>query len=192
MIILGIDPGQSGGLAVLPVDSFWRVTLEPTVCKFGGLTEKQIADLFWKVYADANEAGQETVGILELVHAMPAVKQWRDEKGELQTKIMQGSVGTFKFGMNYGILKGILATIGIAYELVSPQTWQKLLGCRTRGDKNISKMKAMDLFPTVAITHATADALCLAEYGRRVKAGGPLFAGTAIENGRRKDSAMPF
>ena len=177
MIILGVDPGASGAVAVLPVDSFWRVKAPASAVKFANLTERQIADLFWKIYVDSNNAGDEVVAILELVHAMPAVKQWRDKDGQLQTKIMQGSVGTFKFGQSFGFLRGCLVTIGIPFEEARPQAWQKLLGCMTRGEKNVSKRKAQQLFPQLTITHATADSLCLAEYGRRVKAGGPLFAG---------------
>lgn len=194
MIIVGIDPGQSGGLAVLPVDPNWRLKAEPFAVKFGNLTEKEIADLFWKIYADADSAGDKPFAILELVHAMPATKQYRDPKRletlslkiagrvdplviaalrnagvDLQTKVMQGSVGTFTFGQNYGFLRGCLRTVGIEFEEVRAQDWQMVLGCRTRGDKNISKAKAQQIFPTVKCTHAISDALLLAEFGRRTK-----------------------
>jgi hypothetical protein len=39
----------------------------------------------------------------------------------------------------------------------------------TKGDKNVSKRKAQELFPQLKITHATADALLLAEFGRRAQ-----------------------
>jgi hypothetical protein len=38
----------------------------------------------------------------------------------------------------------------------------------TKGDKNITKRKAQELFPEIKITHAIADSLLIAEYGRRV------------------------
>lgn len=41
------------------------------------------------------------------------------------------------------------------------------MGCLTKGDKNISKARAQQLFPTAKITHATADALLLAEWRRK-------------------------
>ena len=47
--------------------------------------------------------------------------------------------------------------------------WQKYLGCLTKGDKNVSKAKAQELFPDLKITHAIADSLLIAEYGRRVR-----------------------
>lgn len=189
-LILGVDPGMSGGLGVLPVDPSWRLKAEPTAIKFGNLTERQIADLFWKIYADAQDAGESVAAVIELVHAMPAVKQWRDKDGQLQMKIMQGSVGTFKFGQSFGFLRGCLVTIGIPFEEVSPQTWQKLLGCRTRGDKNVSKRKAQELFPNINCTHAISDALLLGEYGRRTKSGGPLFSGARVKQSQAR--SMPF
>jgi hypothetical protein len=39
----------------------------------------------------------------------------------------------------------------------------------TKGDKNVSKRRAQELFPQLKVTHATADALLIAEYGRRQK-----------------------
>jgi hypothetical protein len=38
----------------------------------------------------------------------------------------------------------------------------------TKGDKNITKRKAQELFPEIKITHAIADSLLIAEYGRRL------------------------
>jgi hypothetical protein len=43
------------------------------------------------------------------------------------------------------------------------------MGCLTGGDKNVSKNRALELFPEVdevkKITHATADALLIGKYG---------------------------
>ena len=39
--------------------------------------------------------------------------------------------------------------------------------CLTKGDKNVSKRKAQELFPGLKITHKIADALVLAKYGQR-------------------------
>lgn len=149
MIILGIDPGMSGGIASLvETDSRWNadaVAMLPT--------ERDIADYFWKLYMDGQESG--IFAFIERVHAMPK----------------QGVSSTFKFGTNYGFLRGCLVTTGIPFEEVTPQGWQKLMGCMTGGDKNVSKAKAQQLFPELRITHAIADALLIAEYGRRVRHG---------------------
>lgn len=65
---------------------------------------------------------------------------------------------------------------GLRVEYVSPQKWQRALGLLSKGrglgqgdtaKKNRNKAKAQELFPGVKVTHAIADALLLAEYGRR-------------------------
>ena len=80
-----------------------------------------------------------------------------------------GVVSSFSFGRGYGNLEMALTAAGIPFERVRPQVWQKALGCMTKGDKNVSKRKAQELFPQLKITHATADALLLAEFGRRAQ-----------------------
>lgn len=78
----------------------------------------------------------------------------------------QGVASSFKFGRSYGFLIGLLTGLRIPYEFVTPQKWQKAMGCLTHGDKNISKAAAQRRWPNEKWTHATADAGLIAEYGR--------------------------
>jgi Holliday junction resolvasome RuvABC endonuclease subunit len=78
-----------------------------------------------------------------------------------------GVVSAFTFGRSYGFLRGVLAANAIKYVEVRPQAWQKAMGCLTKGDKNVTKALAQQLYPGEKITHATADALLLATYCRR-------------------------
>jgi len=96
-------------------------------------------------------AGLADRAVLEKVNAMPK----------------QGVVSMFKFGSSYGELKMALVAAGIRFEQVSPVSWQTALKCRTKGDKNVSKSRAQELFPDMKITHAIADSLLIAEYARR-------------------------
>ena len=91
--------------------------------------------------------------VLEKVHAMPR----------------QGVVSSFKFGESFGFCQGMLVAAGVRFELHTPQKWQKHMGCMSRGDKNVTKAKAQQLFPGTKITHAIADALLLADYARRIR-----------------------
>jgi hypothetical protein len=139
---IGIDPGRSGGIAIIT---------EYTVhfCKLSE-TERDIADwLFQRTHVGVF-GGQRA--LLEKVHSMPK----------------QGVASTFTFGTNYGFLRGLLTGLKISFDDVTPQRWQKAMGCLTHGDKNLSKAKAQQLFPELKITHATADALLIAEYCRRI------------------------
>jgi Holliday junction resolvasome RuvABC endonuclease subunit len=78
-----------------------------------------------------------------------------------------GVKSAFTFGNGFGHLEMALTAAGIPFERVSPQRWQKALGCLTKGDKNVSKRRAQELFPSMKITHATADALLIAYYGTK-------------------------
>jgi crossover junction endodeoxyribonuclease RuvC len=81
----------------------------------------------------------------------------------------QGVASSFKFGYGYGFLIGVLTALKIPYEMVTPNTWQKALSCQSKGDKNVTKAKAQQLFPNHTWIHSTADSVLIAEYGRRAK-----------------------
>ena len=83
----------------------------------------------------------------------------------------QGVSSMFKFGQSYGFLRGLLIAHRIPFEEVTPQKWQSAMGCLSKGDKNVTKARAQQLFPQLKITHANADALLIAEYCRRVRTG---------------------
>jgi hypothetical protein len=78
----------------------------------------------------------------------------------------------FKFGDQFGFLKGVLQTLGIRLELVRPQVWQKAFGLGTASAcasktiwKNKLKAEAQRRFPHLEVTLKTADALLILEYG---------------------------
>lgn len=135
--ILGIDPGQSGGIAFVGYTN-----------PFAYPMPDNMADI-WDCFAGPRASLH---AYIEEVHAMPK----------------QGVSSTFKFGMGYGALLMALTAAGIPFTRVRPQVWQKEMGCMSRGDKNVTKRRAQELFPGLKVTHAIADALLIAEYGRRV------------------------
>jgi Holliday junction resolvasome RuvABC endonuclease subunit len=143
-VFIGVDPGMSGGIAVIGETGAGYVRMS----KFSDKTEADISELFNSVRADIQQSGG--FAVIERVHSMPK----------------QGVASSFKFGQSYGFLRGMLIAHGIPFEEVTPQKWQKAMGCLTKGDKNVSKARAQQLFPEIAhkITHATADALLLAFY----------------------------
>ena len=139
-MFIGIDPGASGGIATLDNRG--------SIVQLGSMPETD-ADIMLAINPLASFA------VLEHVWSSPG---W-------------GHVGAFKFGLSYGSLHMALSARGVPFEQVLPRTWQKLIGVSyPKGvprDKNITKAKAQQLFPGVKITHATADALLLAEFARR-------------------------
>ena len=140
-VIIGIDPGGSGGISF--------ITPSGTYCYKMPETERDVYDLLdqWK--------DQHPSVFLERVHSMPG----------------QGVSSVFTFGRGYGFLRGVITALKYPLHDVIPQRWQKALGCLTKGDKNVSKQKAQQLFPQLTVTHNTADSLLIAEYGRLIVLG---------------------
>lgn len=142
MAFIGIDPGGSGGIAII-ADRWTRAVKMPG-------TPRDILEAVLSV--DTSEA----FAMLETVHAMPK----------------QGVSSTFKFGANYGQLQMALAASGVRWEEVRPQRWQREFGLilpklSVTEKKNAHKARAQQLFPDAKVTHAIADALLIAEYCRR-------------------------
>ena len=142
---IGIDPGKNGGVAWLSVLG----AQPPQAIKMPG-TEIELYHLLREIAAEVS-----VFVVLEKVHSSPQM----------------GVKSAFTFGMNKGGLRMALAAVAAPYEEVSPMKWQGAMGCRTAGDKNVSKQRAQSLFPSIKVTHATADALLLAEYCRRTFGG---------------------
>ena len=143
MYIIGLDPGANGAAVLLREDG----TVD--IAQFSKMTQADIAETLSEWTMDT-ETGYHAY--LEQVHAMPK----------------QGVSSTFKFGMGFGFLVGCLTALKIPFEYVTPNTWQKYLSCQSKGDKNVTKQKAQQLFPNERVIHATADALLIAEFGRRI------------------------
>lgn len=149
---LGIDPGASGGMAIIWQEEGRTKTVS---CKMPA-TELDI--FMWL-------KGEERKGI---THAI--IEKVQGYIGGV------GNTGSsmFKFGHNYGALRMALIALGIPFEEVAPHVWQAALKMRPRDKKekkgafkNRLKAKAQQLFPKAEVTLKTADALLIAEHARR-------------------------
>jgi Holliday junction resolvasome RuvABC endonuclease subunit len=143
MITIGIDPGKNGGIAVIDQKGDAYADKMP----------ETLQDLFELLNSYSMGYDGNCRAYIEQVHSSPQM----------------GVKSAFTFGNGFGHLEMALTACGIPFERIRPQAWQKALGCMTKGDKNVSKRRAQELFPTLKITHSTADALLIAEYGRRLK-----------------------
>jgi len=90
----------------------------------------------------------------------------------------QGLVSTGKLMKHYGELIGVLTALRISFEEISAKKWQRAFWSNRREDRRKNKEKglarAKALFPSVEIGRrdGRADALLIAEYGRRILVGG--------------------
>ena len=138
-LYMGIDPGYSGAIVVIDHKGQFIDSVRLSE------TEHDISD-FIDEYSEHVQAA-----VLEKVSAMPR----------------QGVASTFKFGTSYGFCRGLLVCHRVRFEAVPPGTWQRAMGCLSKGDKNVTKAAAQRLFPGEKVVHATADAMLLAEFARR-------------------------
>lgn len=147
MIYIGIDPGKNGAIVAIHQTRLGRsrvVLAEPMPDSLDGIL--RALSLAQGLHAPKVRA------FLEDVHSMPG----------------QGVVSSFTFGRGLGHLEMALTAYSIDYKMVAPQVWQRVMNCKTAGDKNVTKRLAQKLFPKLTVTHAIADALLIAEYNRRM------------------------
>lgn len=168
-LAIGIDPGASGSVALfdgttlqifdMPVVEVKRgirkvrqtdaamlsVALESAGKRFYDANPKELAALQW---------GEGFHAFVERVGAMPG----------------QGVSSMFAFGRAAGVIEGVLAGLGIATELVSPQVWQVAMGVKGKGKDGAREMAAK-IYPASAHLFARkkddgrADAALIAAYG---------------------------
>lgn len=177
---VGVDPGASGGLAVIYPGG--AVTLKP----FAKLTLRDLRSAFEGVRDGARSAGLVVAATLEKVGGY--VGSGDGEKGGG----CANATAMFAFGASYGRLQMCLEFCGFSSQEVGAAAWQKAMGVRPRkkarrARKATGKLPAQEatagepkahykkrlrefaekLFPDVAVTADTADALLLAEFTRR-------------------------
>ena len=105
--LIGIDPGQTGGIAVLN-DKGKVLLLE----SWPG-DEVRAAAIVRKLALQRERGGYcDIKAALEKVSSQPR----------------EGVTSAFKFGVNFGAWRGILAAFEIEWREVRPQEWQKGLG----------------------------------------------------------------
>lgn len=146
-IIIGIDPGISGAVAVLTSDGTLIAHTAMPIYQPGKAKRVNPAALtaFLQPYTHAH-------AVLEQVGAMPG----------------QGVSSMFSFGHSAGVIEGVLAALGISYELVTPQKWKKCYQLNGK-PKDASRALAQRLYPDAPLSrkkdHALADAILIARYG---------------------------
>ncbi len=157
-MIIGIDPGLTGGICLRFPTEHCEVFPMPVIPKVGIDLQELNKLLRIDTWADSDNI----LVVIEKVHAMPK----------------QGVVSMFKFGMGYGQLQGLCVGLGYPYILVTPQQWKKtiLAGYDWKGNKDSSVAYVKQRYPDVNLrptdrcrkdSHGLADAVCLAQYGAR-------------------------
>lgn len=143
--IVGIDAGASGGIAVLFHDG--RLQASP----IGNITE--------------------LCEILKGIDFSKSIAFLEEVTGYIPGKAQPAS-RSFVLGKSYGAILGLLIGLGIPFYTVRPQKWQQglsgLKGISYVERKRLLKEYATRAYPSLKPTLKTADAILIANYGRRV------------------------
>jgi crossover junction endodeoxyribonuclease RuvC len=133
MIIIGIDPGLSGGIAVLDNNKVLDLFDMP-VMSDGKKNKKQLnSALLAKLIKEKTSNSSESAVIVEQVNAMPG----------------QGVTSMFNFGQTFGAIKGICATLELPIFFVRPSKWKKHFEL-INSSKDASRTKAIEMYPHLA------------------------------------------
>lgn len=149
MRILGIDPGLDGGLGLVcdyghDLRSFRMPTITDKKNK-RHICEPVLTRLIYSCSPD-----------IAYVEKVSGMRGW-------------GVSSTFKFGVGYGVVLGILHAFDIPVHLVQPRAWKKVYGLGK--DKGTSIQVARHLFPSLGDDfksktkdNGRAEALLIASY----------------------------
>ena len=153
MRIIGIDPGLSGGIAILDDSKIFDIFDIPIMSEGkknkNQLNSAQLVNII-KRHILPNK---ETFVIVEQVSAMPG----------------QGVTSMFNFGQTFGSIKGICAALGLPIFYVRPAKWKKYFDL-INSQKDSSRVRAIEMFPKFSAMLSRkkdsnkADAILIANY----------------------------
>ena len=133
MIIIGIDPGLSGALAILKDSKVLKIFDMPVMSE-GKKNKKQLnsAQLVSILKENMTEIDNTAV-VVEQVNAMPG----------------QGVTSMFNFGQTFGAIKGVCAALGLPIFFVRPSKWKKHFEL-INSSKDSSRTKAIEMYPLLS------------------------------------------
>lgn len=150
MIYIGVDPGLTGGVALLKPGTAESLDMPTYAYSKTGAVKRAV---------DCNALATELAHVtlfdarlfIERVNAFPG----------------QGVSSMFSLGMSFWGVVGVAAGLGIPVELVEPRAWKRHFGLGP--DKDQARGLASRLYPSVDLSnkkdHGRAEALLIARYG---------------------------
>ena len=130
MKIIGINPGLSGGIAVLENKRVLSIFDMPVMSE-GKKNKRQLNSAQLVTIIKENiQSNDEVVVVVEQVNAMPG----------------QGVTSMFNFGQTFGAIKGVCAALGLPIFFVRPSKWKKHFEL-INSSKDSSRTKAIEMYP---------------------------------------------
>lgn len=128
MIVLGIDIGVQGGIAVMGVPGV-LIEAIPMPCLSDGPAGRRSVNA--PLFANIIFASHATHAFVEHVSARPG----------------EGAVGAFAFGRSRGVIEGVLAAAGVPCSFITPASWKRAVGLPPGRDKDASRAEAIRRWP---------------------------------------------
>ena len=165
MRVFGIDAGLSGALVLMNDGVVTDYQSMPTRVNPRG--KKEICALtLWEIlhyWQNKHDCQWVDLAVVEQLHALPG----------------DGKVSLATFMKGVGKILAVLEILGIPREEPTPQQWKKVVLAGTDKSKDAAVGYVQSRYPTVNLvlpgskkpSHDVADAVCLAEYGRRLLLG---------------------
>ena len=158
MRIIGIDPGLSGGIAILDDLKIYDIFDMPIMSE-GKKNKNQLNSAQLVNIIKKHIVLGKTFVIVEQVSAMPG----------------QGVTSMFNFGQTFGSIKGICAALNLPIFYVRPAKWKKHFEL-INSSKDASRTKVIEMYPAISSRLSRkkdvnkADAILIARYFRDCRA----------------------
>jgi crossover junction endodeoxyribonuclease RuvC len=160
MRVLGVDPGVSGGLAVVEIaDGAAPVLVECIDIPVVGTGAKERVDV--AAIRNFIDRHQPIRARIERAQAMPK----------------QGASSGFKYGRAVGAIEATVALCSIPMEIIEPSAWKRFWKLPGK-DKESGRQRALQLFPAAHALlarkkdHGRAEAALIALFGASIQPGG--------------------
>ena len=132
-MVIGIDPGLSGAIAVLK-DKKVLCLFDMPVMAEGKKNKRQLNSAQLVNIIKKNiDKDDEISMVVEQVNAMPG----------------QGVTSMFNFGQTFGAIKGVCAALDLPIFLVRPSKWKKHFEL-INSSKDASRTKAIEMYPSLS------------------------------------------
>lgn len=159
MLYIGIDVGVTGAVACLDQDGSYRDLSDLPLTHYSKFkwTDGLVLLGLLREMRKAHDSVLDARAFVEFVAPMPKL----------------GTVSAAAMGRTFGSVVATVQIAGLSLELVSPQKWKKSLNCTSEKATTLGFARAR--WPEAELHlekhHNRAEALCIAEYGRRFNTG---------------------
>jgi hypothetical protein len=169
MIVLGIDPGIRGGLAVVSDRDRIGTLIDAIDIPVVGSGARERVDV--AAARDFVRQHRPDIALVERAQAMPR----------------QGSSSGFKYGKATGALEAAIVLCAVPLEIVEATAWKHFWKLPPK-DKERSRQRALELFPSAHALlarkkdHGRAEASLIALYGLRTSRAVPTSPGSNMKS----------